>query len=237
MRRLFESLFPRSEVFPSVVYIEDYLDRLCAPLIDRVTYEQRITIREEVRSHILILAAGHEELGSSPAEALQAAMDQFGDARTIGSALSREYQRPFALNGPVPWLMLHAGLGVVICSIALIAADGVLRAMHLPHFTVPIDCFMGLVSGWIPGLRLLRRPTSPLRAAVRTGGYYLAASTGLMLFFCIVGGFRIGRDLGIILTYIPSVGILGALGGVVLSFLFQRLERFGPRAKRTLIAR
>ena len=61
MRNLFESLLPRSEARPAPVQLEDYLDHLCTPLIDRITYEQRLAIRDEVRSHLLVLAAGHED--------------------------------------------------------------------------------------------------------------------------------------------------------------------------------
>lgn len=97
MHPLFENHPPQSEASPSS-QIEDYLDHLCTLLVHKRTYEQRLAIREEVRSHMLLLAGGHEELGSTPAEAIQAAIQQFGDAKQIGRSLVSEYRKPFVLN-------------------------------------------------------------------------------------------------------------------------------------------
>ncbi|MCW3051249.1 MAG: hypothetical protein JWN14_419 [Chthonomonadales bacterium] len=166
MRNLFESLLPRTEPHWVPVLLDDYLDHLCAPLIDRMTYEQRLAIREEVRSHVLVLAAGHEELGSSPEEALKAAMQQFGDARKIGRSLLKEYRLPFTLHTPLFWYLLHGAIGGVVGAISFVTMDAMLQHKNLVSQTTLIpDCLCGFALGFLPGVHLWRRPASPLKAA------------------------------------------------------------------------
>src|SRR5947209_3644884 len=66
--------------------LDEYLDRLSEPVTVLSAREQQ-EWREEARQHLLCLAAAYEELGSSPEEALEAALRQFGDARQIGRRL------------------------------------------------------------------------------------------------------------------------------------------------------
>ena len=82
LKTFFDSLSPRLDTRPAATHIDDYLDHLCAPLVGKMTYDQRLAVREEVRAHLLVLAAAHEELGGSPGEALQAAMDSLGCEET-----------------------------------------------------------------------------------------------------------------------------------------------------------
>jgi len=233
MRHLFENPPTPSEASPSV-QIEDYLDHLCAPLMHKRTYEQRLAIREEVRSHLLVLATGHEELGSSPTEAIRAALNQFGDPHKIGHSLSQQYRRPFDLNRSLCWVLLHAAIGGVIGSIAWITMDSMLKQSQLVSNTAfSFDCLLGMASGWIPALHLLKRPTSLLKAGLSTGGFYLGLSTALMLLVCVLcgGKFYAGKDLHLILTVVTSVGIRGVIAGGVMSPLFRYLQRFEPRFK------
>ena len=51
-------------------HIEDFLDHHCAPLIGRVSYEERQEQRAEMRQLVLSLAAAHEELGSTRGESI-----------------------------------------------------------------------------------------------------------------------------------------------------------------------
>ena len=66
--------------------LEDYLDRLCVPLVEELSYGERAVIRQEVRTHLLAIVAAHEELGSPPEEAVQFALQQFGEAKEIGNS-------------------------------------------------------------------------------------------------------------------------------------------------------
>ncbi|MCW3051252.1 MAG: FtsW/RodA/SpoVE family cell cycle protein [Chthonomonadales bacterium] len=130
MYPLFKNHPPQSEASPSS-QIEDYLDHLCALLIHKRTYQQRLAIREEVRSHLLVLAAGHEELGSNPVEAIQAAIHQFGDAKQIGRSLLSEYRKPFVLNRQLLWMLMPVAVGGVLGSIAFVTMDLLVRQMGM----------------------------------------------------------------------------------------------------------
>ena len=238
LKTFFESLSPLLDTHPTARPIDDYLDHLCAPLVGKMTYDRRVAVREEVRTHLLVLAAAHEELGGSSAEALQAAMEQFGDARKLGRSLAREYAVPFTPSGPLLWYLLHAAIGGFVGSVAFITMDLMLQHKHLVHYTeVPVDFLVGFAMGWIPAVQLLKRPASPLLAAVRMGVCYTALMTGLILVIGSLSGIKGPKHVEFLLTAIVSMGVQGAIGGAVMSLLFRRLERFGPRTGKSQIAR
>lgn len=66
--------------------LEQYLDQVEQELKALPSWE-REEWREEARQHLGALVEAHEELGSSREEALQAALAQFGPARSLGRAL------------------------------------------------------------------------------------------------------------------------------------------------------
>ncbi len=72
--------------------LEQYLDQLEQPLA-ALSAEARGEWREEARQHLLCLIAAHEELGSSPEEAMAAALRQFGDPDRIGQSLRTATRR------------------------------------------------------------------------------------------------------------------------------------------------
>ena len=232
MHPLFENHPPRSEASPSS-QIEDYLDHLCALLVHKRTYEQRLAIREEVRSHLLVLVGGHEELGSTPAEAIQAAIQQFGDAKQIGHSLLSEYRTPFVLNSPLLWKLMPVAVGGVLGSIAFVTMDLLVRQTGMTtYIAVNIDCLLGFAAGLIPAIRLLKRPPSSLQAALKTGGFYLAVTTGVCLFACVAAGESLARvHFNMVLAGIASMGVMGALGGAAMPPLFRFMQRFAPQSK------
>src|SRR5262249_21729865 len=63
--------------------IEDYLDRVCAPLVEIVSYETRQELRAELRAHLESLVASYLELGSDPGRAVTVALRQVGNARLV----------------------------------------------------------------------------------------------------------------------------------------------------------
>jgi hypothetical protein len=63
--------------------IEDYLDRIYAPMVGRLCYERRQELRREMRAHLGQLIAAHEELGSDNEEAIVAALRQFGPPELV----------------------------------------------------------------------------------------------------------------------------------------------------------
>jgi len=72
--------------------VEDYLDHVSAQLL-ALPQARRTELRREIGQHLRASAAAHEELGSAPDEAVRAAVRQFGDARTVGRNLARQWQR------------------------------------------------------------------------------------------------------------------------------------------------
>ena len=71
--------------------VEQWFQRLNAPL-KRLPAEERTQIHQEVRQHLEALAAANKELGSSPEEAWEHALKQFGDPGKFGKRMAREWK-------------------------------------------------------------------------------------------------------------------------------------------------
>ncbi len=69
--------------------LDQWFQRLNAPL-KRLPPQERAELHQEVRQHLESLVAANEELGSSPQEAWELAMTQFGDPARIGRRLAWE---------------------------------------------------------------------------------------------------------------------------------------------------
>jgi hypothetical protein len=76
--------------------VEDYLDHLCVPLVGRVPYAARATLRSELRAHLEALIDAAEELGRERDGAVWLALAQFGDP----DALGREWLRGWLRGEP-----------------------------------------------------------------------------------------------------------------------------------------
>ena len=139
--------------------LEQYLDELERPLTG-VAPQTRNEWREEARQHLLALAAAHEEMGSPPEQALEAALRQFGHAPRIGKQLRRSLlghplngRVTFALfSGPViASLLLMIGLGYAYVLSGSPAALAAMRISGACAFVaVPV------IGGWRIGTRQRR---------------------------------------------------------------------------------
>ncbi|GIV18372.1 MAG: hypothetical protein KatS3mg023_0123 [Armatimonadota bacterium] len=67
--------------------IEDYLDRLCLPLIRRLPYHERQRIRQELRDHLLEHVSELKAQGVSDDEAVSLALKQFGSPEWVGTLM------------------------------------------------------------------------------------------------------------------------------------------------------
>ena len=67
-----------------------WFQRLNKPL-KRLPAEERAELHAEVRQHLEALAAANEELGSTPEEAWQLALTQFGDPGKFGKKMAQEW--------------------------------------------------------------------------------------------------------------------------------------------------
>src|SRR3989442_1490179 len=90
------------EAAPPDPRIEDYLDRVCAPLVELVPYARRQELRAELRGHLEALAASYRELGSAPNLASEQALRQFGDPRELARGCADEWQRRAPGRSPQP---------------------------------------------------------------------------------------------------------------------------------------
>jgi hypothetical protein len=63
--------------------IEDYLDRVCAPLIETMPYADRLQLRREITGHLQSLRDAYEEMGESRDQATQNALAKFGEPEAV----------------------------------------------------------------------------------------------------------------------------------------------------------
>jgi hypothetical protein len=110
--------------------IEDYLDRVSAPLVDLVSYDTRQELRAELRSHLEALSASYEELGASRDRAVRAALRQLGDARLVADRYAQLSSGALSPGGSLP------------------AWAGVLAAFACAGLVEPISQFL---TAWLPG--------------------------------------------------------------------------------------
>lgn len=71
-------------------HLDQFFQRLNKPL-KRMPQPARAELHAELRQHLAALVAAHEELGSTPEEALDLALRQFGDPAKIGHRLWWEW--------------------------------------------------------------------------------------------------------------------------------------------------
>src|SRR5258706_1015126 len=64
--------------------MEDYLERVTAPLVGWKDYDERTALRQEIRGHLESGIAAFQELGETREEALHSALNQLGNPDEIG---------------------------------------------------------------------------------------------------------------------------------------------------------
>jgi hypothetical protein len=134
---------PSPPAEPSVANprIEDYLDHICAPLVDIVSYETR----QELRAHLESLSASYEELGASRDRAVRAALRQAGDAGLVAcqyAALAR------GTAPPRRSLPAWAGVLAVFVGLALLEPLSLILSAWLPggnHNLIVVGGISGIV--------------------------------------------------------------------------------------------
>lgn len=108
--------------------VEQWFQRLNAPL-KRLPAEKRTQLHQEVRQHMEALAVANEELGSSPEEAWQLALVQFGDPGKFGKRMAWEWRRgqgwvsqdmAAVLYGVGVHAAASVGLVVLFCAVSLL---------------------------------------------------------------------------------------------------------------------
>jgi hypothetical protein len=146
---------------PTDARVEDYLDRVCAPLVETAPYAQRVELRCELREHLDALAASYRELGSEASVAVEEALGQFGEPRDLARRYADEWRRgaecgPPPSIGPDLWTALacfglisavHTLLSVLARSASPPAAAWIAVAITMPPIAGLIT---GLAAPWRP---------------------------------------------------------------------------------------
>ncbi len=125
--------------------LDEWFQRLNAPL-KRLPAQERAELHQEVRQHLEALVAANEELGSSPQEAWEHALAQFGDPAHIGRRLAWEWRRGqgwvsqdmaavlYGLGMQIAWTVALMFAGVILLSSCGLYNDGV--AINLLYYAL-----------------------------------------------------------------------------------------------------
>jgi hypothetical protein len=73
--------------------IEDYLDHVCAPLVGKVEYAERMALRTELRAHLEALADASREVGMDADAAVRDALARFGPPHVLAADWLRAGRR------------------------------------------------------------------------------------------------------------------------------------------------
>ena len=157
--------------------LHSYLQRVGAPEGALVSVQEQDELCAEMSGHILALAAAHRELGSSPEEAMHAALKQFGDAKQIGQAVAREIGiRPSLLGSPHTVSIIG---GIIVTWMTLNGADYLLMHTDLGSIS-PEGHLAGIVLGCITGSVIWKRRLS-IRQAVRWNARFYAGAAAFSI--------------------------------------------------------
>jgi len=86
----------------SEAHVEDYLDHFCVPLVGKISYEERVKMRDELRSQIESVIAAYVELGSTREQAIALTLQQFSHVPAMAPAPVMAQQQPIHPNFVVP---------------------------------------------------------------------------------------------------------------------------------------
>jgi hypothetical protein len=107
--------------------VEDYLDRVCRPLIETHSYSVRYDLRQEVGQHIRSLIRAYQEMGDASIVAAEKALVKFGEADTV----ARQWKLPASTirRKPMGWWFRQQWQGIAatlaMCSVALAVCGGI----------------------------------------------------------------------------------------------------------------
>jgi hypothetical protein len=155
--------------------LEQYLDEVTQP----VAAPHRAEWREEVRQHIEAMTAAYEEIGHSRDEAMEQALTQFGDARTVGAQVQARLARPATTIEAVKGFVYPVALCFNVVGIySLVWAYGILQGTEdaanfssLVNVGRAAQILAPLLAGWWMARRLkgrlsLRRILAGLLAGI-----------------------------------------------------------------------
>jgi len=217
----------------SDAHIEDYLDHFCAPLVGKVSYEERVKMRDELRTQIEGVVAAHLELGSPREQAIALTLQQFSHVPSVAPTVAPVQQQVQATTAlhlePALSKPSHSGVLLGFGAFGLAGFLQLLTLSSLEHSGHIDDFLVLMVMAAYPmlaGLTLgYRKPDRPLRSLLRAqswlalpalfstwvimesshgaGGHALLMTAILLGGNTVMGG--IGAKLG---TWMRKTGVL-----------------------------
>ncbi len=218
--------------------MDDYVQRLNAQLRKMPPQERA----EELRQHLEAQARAHEELGATPAEAMQAALRSFGDPARIGRKLYwewRQTRRQRAVSSLLPFLLGT----MIVCAVPLLCfawmnSQGIGDFPGFPRYCLLLG-FTPLLTGTLLGLCFPRRA---VRLMVTASAIWIASflllNAARFYFWLGLDSLRFYQELfswafwdafgrltfGVLSAHIVSTEKLGRRYGLRLSDLRLRLR-------------
>ena len=159
----------------SEAHVEDYLDHFCVPLVGKVSYEERVKMREELRSQIESVIAAHVELGSTREQAIALTLQQFSHVPAVApapvivqpaivSSVFVPQQAPISTRPKGVFLGFTVfGLAAFLQVLTLLSLErgGSIAALFALAMMASYPLVAGLTLGY-------KRPDRPLRTLVRS---------------------------------------------------------------------
>jgi hypothetical protein len=215
------------------VRIQDYLDRVLAPLAESVPYHERQELRTELRDHLGLLIDAYAELGDE--DPIAAALRQFGEAKTLGRSWLRRWERE-QVTSPLPAMRTALAFFVPAALLGWFSVR-VLNGMSMSPQTAyllafPLVALLPLFTGFLAGLFSRGRQALGTFLAVST-----LAAANLLLALLLQAqlppdGLRETPELGFAIVqtlfWIPLGTVGAAAGGSLRRWLRESVRRWAP---------
>ncbi len=140
----------------SELEVEDYLDHFSAPLVGRVSYQQRTKMRNDLRHQLEQVIVAYQELGSTRAEAVAETLQQFSQSAHV-SQIAVEQTNPVRME-TIPYVG-KSGLGLALQCFGLCALFEMIVLSILVYAISPnstdislLLCLFGLVPPTLTGI-------------------------------------------------------------------------------------
>jgi len=214
-------------------HIEDFLDHQAAPLVGRISYEERQELRAELRQQILSLAAAHQELGSTRGEAIALALNSMA-AKPVEMAAQRATPElatraaTGAFAGSLKLALWSFGIAG-LASLLVVAASENASGAAVPFLLSSILGAFPFAAGSVLGLKKAQKQFSAMVAAQWM--LYLPVTLGFILVTHGPGGdVPLFRAAAFTLIYTISTTLFGSLGIHAGNWIGDACSRF--RRKR-----
>ncbi len=212
----------------SAALIDDYLERVTAPLVGWKDYDERQALRAEIRAHLEAGIAAFQDLGESRDEAVRSALKQLGNPDKIG----RQYLDVSSGFSSILRLTRAAG-GYISTTIGLLVGLLAIRIAALimgltptaDHSEYAVGALLGVGVSWRCWSRRLRIPAGACLGAVAG-----TASILTLILFNVLQSphglkYLLLADWVEVARVLLNIGIVGAFSGAIIGGFCQFIRR------------